>query len=197
MDSPVTPVGDNPGMPLGFADGLPRDSLLADVTVVLPITAKLRSATSTPDDIKVFATAPSFSGQYSSDAGMLLKRCLFFTQIAAFGSSLSPSSTCATSTSLSNFLLDPPLQAADNSVDYLSMEDVIIFKPVSSGTRTLPPAAALQRSDLSNWHQQGASSGHGRAATMRSLLSSPFCFLVQPLFNRIWITSPLGVTPGL
>ncbi|XP_072141436.1 uncharacterized protein [Dermacentor andersoni] len=61
------------------------------------------------------------------------------------------------------------------------MEDVI-FTPVSSGTRTLPPAAALQRLDLSNWHQQGASSGHGRAATMRSLLSSPFCFLMQGAF---------------
>ncbi|XP_072141928.1 uncharacterized protein [Dermacentor andersoni] len=61
------------------------------------------------------------------------------------------------------------------------MEDVI-FTPVSSGTRTLPPAAALQCLDLSNWHQQGASSGHGRAATMRSLLSSPFCFLMQGAF---------------
>ncbi|XP_065312382.1 N-acetylneuraminate (7)9-O-acetyltransferase isoform X3 [Dermacentor albipictus] len=115
---------------------------------------------------------------------------LYMSEIAVFGSSLSPSSTCATSTSLSNFLLDPPPQAADNSLDYLSMEDVIIFTPVSSGTRTLPPAAALQRSDLSNWHQQGASSGHGRAATMRSLLSSPFCFLVQVFFEKIFVTRP-------
>ncbi|XP_065281725.1 uncharacterized protein [Dermacentor albipictus] len=80
MDCPVTPVGDSPGIPRGFADGLPHASLLADVIVALPITTKLRSATSTPDDIKVLATAPSFSGQNSNDAGMLLKRCLFFTQ---------------------------------------------------------------------------------------------------------------------